>query len=98
MEIEGSGFTVKESKFDYFFGRVSSSHKNQRRALDNLENLRRLGIDEAAGGKERLLEIFAEGLTAPQVGEPSITRYGTTIVRGCLKSCERSNFMPIASP
>lgn len=80
MEIEGSGFIIKESKFDYFFGRVSSSSKNQRRSLDNLENLMGLGIEEAASGKERLLEIFAEGLTAPQVGLRS-SRYGTTIVR-----------------
>lgn len=49
--------------------------------MDNLETLRRLGIDEAAGGKERFLEIFAEGLTASQVGEPRSTSYGTTIVR-----------------
>lgn len=81
MEIEGSRFTVKESKFDYFFGRVSSNSKNQRRSLDNLENLKQLGIDEAADGKERLLKIFAEGLTAPQVGEPRSSRYGITIVR-----------------
>lgn len=76
MEIEGLGFTVEESKFDYFFSRVSSNSKNQRRSLDNLENLKQLGIDEAADGKESLLEVFAQGLTAPQVGESRSSRYG----------------------
>jgi hypothetical protein len=51
--------------------------------LDNLENLKQLGIDEAADGKERLLEIFAEGLTASEVGEPRSSRYGT---RACFKT------------
>ena len=81
MQIEGQGFTIKESKFDYFFGRVTSNLQNQRRSLDNLENLKRLGIDEAAGGRERLMEIFAAGLAVPQVAEPHRSRFGTTIVR-----------------
>lgn len=81
MQIEGLGFTVKESKFDYFFGRVTSSPKNQRRSLDTLRDLRQLGITEEAGGRERLLEIFFLGLTALQVKDPITTRFGTTIVR-----------------
>ena len=80
MEIEGSGFTVKESKFDYFFGRVTSSPKNQQRALNNLQNLRQLGIDESAGGRERLMQIFAQGLTAQETTRKD-TEYGTNIVR-----------------
>lgn len=66
-QIEGKGFTVKESKFDFFFGRVTSNTKNLRRSSDNLENLNILGIDEAADGRERLLEIFQEGLNAPEI-------------------------------
>lgn len=50
--IQGEGFTVNESKFDFFFGRVTSNPRNARRSLDNLEGLRKLGIDEASGGKE----------------------------------------------
>ncbi len=80
MQIEGSGFTVKESKFDYFFGRVTSSPTNQRRSLQNRDNLKRLGIDEASGGRERLLEIFVEGLTA-QVTKEEENVYGVIITR-----------------
>jgi len=79
--MDDAQFIIKESKFDYFFGRVNSSPANQRRSIENLENLRLLGIDEASGGKERLLEIFSEGLTATQVGQPYNSRYGVTVVR-----------------
>lgn len=80
MEIEGSGFAFRESKFDYFFGRVTSSAKKQRRSLQNLENLRQLGIDEAADGRERLLEIFTEGLTAQET-ERNESEYRISIIR-----------------
>jgi hypothetical protein len=80
-ENEGNlGFTLKESKFDYFFGRVQSNPRNQRRALQNLADLRQLGIDEAAGGRERLLLIFQHGLNAPETGR-YFSEYGITITR-----------------
>ena len=78
--IQGEGFTINESKFDFFFGRVTSNPRNARRSLDNLEGLRKLGIDEAAGGKERLLQIFQEGLNTPIIKEVT-DDYGTTLVR-----------------
>ena len=56
--IQGNGFTIKESKFDYFFGRVISSPSNQARSLQNLQDLKKLGIDEAAGGREQRNESF----------------------------------------
>ncbi len=43
--IQGAGFTVKSNKFDFFFGRVTSTPSNTRRAIDNLRDLRILGID-----------------------------------------------------
>lgn len=80
--IQGAGFTVKSSKFDFFFGRVTSTPTNTRRSLDNLRDLRTLGIEEASGGKEQLLEIFAEGLNAPEVeGDRKINEYGENISR-----------------
>ncbi|NEP37950.1 MAG: hypothetical protein F6K35_01165 [Okeania sp. SIO2H7] len=80
--IQGSGFTIKESKFDFFFGRVTSSPRNLQRSLDNLENLEKLGIREESDGKERLMQIFSEGLTAPEILEDrQITEYGTNISR-----------------
>jgi len=78
--IEGKGFTIHISKFDYFFGRVASSPSNQARSLQNLQDLNRLGINEAAGGREHLLQIFEEGLIAPEV-ERRETTYGITIRR-----------------
>lgn len=80
--IQGSGFTIKESKFDFFFGRVTSSRRNFQRSLDNLENLEKLGIKEDSGGRERLMQIFSEGLTAPEVLEDrQVNEYGTNISR-----------------
>lgn len=78
--IQGEGFTVNESKFDFFFGRVTSNQKNARRSLDNLEGLRKLGFDEASGGKERLLQIFQQGLNGSILKEVT-DDYGTTLVR-----------------
>ena len=78
--IQGEGFTVKQSKFDYFFGRVTSSPHNEERSQQNLEDLRELGIDETSDGRERLLQVFTEGKNAPEVGR-HITNYGVTITR-----------------
>jgi hypothetical protein len=78
--IQGNGFTIKESKFDYFFGRVTSSAHNQQRSLQNWRDLANLGIVETVGGKGRLMEIFQAGLTSPEVRR--ITNdYGTTVIR-----------------
>ena len=78
--IQGNGFTIHVSKFDYFFGRVASSPSNQARSLQNLQGLNRLGINEATSGTERLLQIFEERLIAPEV-ERRETTYGITIRR-----------------
>lgn len=80
MQIEGQGFTVKEAKFDFFFGRVTSNPTNQQRSLQNRNNLLRLGIDEAAGGRERLMAMFAVGLTA-QITKEEEKEYGIVITR-----------------
>ncbi len=77
---ENWGFTLKESKFDYFFGRVRSNPRNQQRGLQNLADLRQLGIDEAARGRERLLQIFQDGLNALETGR-YFSEYGITITR-----------------
>lgn len=78
--IQGNGFTIKESKFDYFFGRVTSNPHNQQRSLQNLQDLKKLGIEESAGGQERLMQFFQDGLKSPEVSRKT-TDYGTTVVR-----------------
>lgn len=78
--LEGEGFTIKVSKFDFFFGRVTSNPDNTRRSSDNLENLKMLGIEEEQGGRERLLQIFAEGLISPELPQiRKITKYGINL-------------------
>jgi len=79
---EGADVTIKESKFDYFFGRVTSNPRNAQRSLDNLESLQKLGIDEAYGGRERLMQIFHEGLNAHEIIEDrKISEQGLNISR-----------------
>lgn len=77
--IQGDGFTINESKFDFFFGRVTSSPRNAIRSQNNLEGLRKIGIE--AGDREGLMQIFHEGLNAPQIGDERVDEYGITIVR-----------------
>ncbi|MEA5620230.1 hypothetical protein VB711_20615 [Cronbergia sp. UHCC 0137] len=78
--IQGNGFSIKESKFDYFFGRVTSNPSNQKRSLQNLEDLKKLGIDEARGGREQLMKVFQDGLNSAEVKRIT-TEYGTIIVK-----------------
>jgi hypothetical protein len=65
--IQGNGFTIKENKFDYFFGRVISNPHNRQRSLQNLQDLNQLGADEQNNGKESLMQRFEEGLLSPEV-------------------------------
>jgi hypothetical protein len=78
--IQGNGFTIKESKFDYFFGRVTSSPSNEARSRQNLQDLNKLGIDEASNGQERLMNIFESGLTALEI-KRKVNEYGITIIK-----------------
>jgi len=78
--IQGNGFTIKEGKFNYFFGRVTSSPHNKQRSLQNLQDLKKLGVDESTGGREHLMQIFQDGLKSPEVSRKT-TDYGTSIVR-----------------
>jgi len=76
----GAAVTVKPGKWDYFFGRVSSGEHNKARSLQNVRDLNRLGFDEAAGGKEALLEVFESGKSLPET-ERLVTKYGVTVTR-----------------
>lgn len=78
--IEGNGFTIKQSKFDYFFGRVTSSPSNQARSRQNLEDLKKLGIDEGTNGQKLLMEIFESGLNSSEI-KRKINDYGITIIK-----------------
>jgi hypothetical protein len=71
---------VDEGKWDYFFGRVTSSEHNQLRSIQNLHDLGTLGIKEANGGRVQLTIIFKQGLSAPEVSRV-VGQHGTTVVR-----------------
>ena len=74
------GVTVKEGKWDYFFGRVKSNPDNEARSLQNMKDLETLGIKEAEGGQAKLLKLFEEGKGLPEAGRHT-TEYGVTITR-----------------
>jgi len=76
----GARVTVKESKWNYFFGRVKSSAHNESRSLQNVKDLETLGIEEGKGGRERLMELFESGLSSPEKGK-LVAEYGTTITK-----------------
>jgi RHS repeat-associated protein len=71
---------VKPGKWDYFFGRVTSNPHNQARSLQNLRDLNTLGFDEAAGGREALMNLFEQGRRLPEVAR-HVTEHGVTITR-----------------
>lgn len=76
----GPRVIVQEGKWDYFFGRVTSSPHNTARSLQNLKDLGTLGFDEAAGGREALLRLFEATRSSPEVAR-HVTQYGVTITR-----------------
>lgn len=80
--IQDQGFIIKKSKFDYFFGRVTSTPDNTQRSLQNLRELKRLGIEDNQQGQEKLLKIFQKRLNAVEIIENrKINEYGISIVR-----------------
>ena len=74
------GVTVKPGKWDYFFGRVTSNPHNQARSLQNLRDLRTLGFDEAAGGRNALTKLFQESQRLPEAAR-HVTEHGITVTR-----------------
>lgn len=78
MELKYRFYSGKQ--VELFFGRVASTPANQARSIQNREDLKALGIDEEDNGRDRLLEIFADGLNAPQIKQ-KIDDHGTTISR-----------------
>ena len=69
-------FTVAESKFDYFFGRVVEGNvHNVQRSAQNLKDLTALGISS----KKQLEKIFATTLVKGTEVSRSTNKYGITI-------------------
>lgn len=74
-----AGFTVNPSKFDYFFGRVTTGHAdNIRRSADNLRDLTKLGINN----QNELMKVFNKAFESGAILSTKTNQYGTTITRG----------------
>ena len=72
------GYTVAAEKFDYFFGRVTSSPDNMRRSLQNLSDLNEMGITS----QNALIRVFNKAFSSgKQMGGARITPHGTTITK-----------------
>ncbi|CAI9430325.1 hypothetical protein MSHRCOH1_08995 [Candidatus Ornithobacterium hominis] len=78
------GFSVAQSKYDYFFGRVTTGKQhNINRSAQNLKDLSTLGIKN----EKQLTNIFSKAFEKGTVISTKTNEYGTTIT----KSIEVSN-------
>lgn len=77
--LQGQGFSVRASKFDYFFGRVQSE-ANRARSLQNRQDLGQLGIADTETGHQYLLSLFHRGLSGTEISRRQ-TPYGLNITR-----------------
>ena len=75
-------FRVKQGKWNYFFDRnVKPDAHNTPRAIQNKAALEKLGILDDARGKEKLLDVFEQGLKSPTKGKPHESAYGITVTK-----------------
>jgi len=72
------GFTVNPTKFDYFFGKVTTgSEHNITRSAQNLKDLTTLGIKN----ESQLTKIFGNALENGTVVSTKTSQYGTTVTK-----------------
>jgi RHS repeat-associated protein len=71
------GYTVAAEKFDYFFGKVNSSPGNMRRSLQNLKDLKEMGL----ASRSALIRIFNKAFSSGTEVSTQITPHGTTIMK-----------------
>lgn len=74
---KASRFTVKSSKFDYFFGRVVTSNEhNIQRSAQNLADLTTLGIKT----EKDLMRVFNKAWNSPIINKIETT-HGVSIIK-----------------
>ncbi|WP_428979068.1 RHS repeat-associated core domain-containing protein [Flavobacterium lipolyticum] len=71
------GYTVAAEKFDYFFGKVNSSPDNMRRSLQNLSDLKEMGL----ASKGALIRMFNKAFSSGTEISTKFTPHGTTITK-----------------
>ena len=76
-KLKAPSFIVDPKKYDYFFGKVTSSAHNAERSMQNFKSLKRLGIADA----KSLNKIFKQALDKGKIIKESTSKYGTTVTR-----------------
>jgi hypothetical protein len=77
-QIANKGYTLNPTKFDYFFGRVTTGNShNILRSAQNLKDLTKMGITN----ESQLVSVFDEAFTDGVVLSIKSTQYGTTVVK-----------------
>lgn len=75
---KASEFSVANSKFDYFFGKVKTGNShNVQRSAQNLKDLTTLGIKS----KDQLLKVFGKALSDGTEVKTIVNQHGTTITK-----------------
>ena len=74
--VDAGNYTVDINKFNYFFGKVTSSKKNAARSKQNKEVLSKLGITN----EQQLMDIFDQAINTEEIEEKKI-KEGITKVR-----------------
>ncbi|CAN5571281.1 hypothetical protein BH09ACT4_BH09ACT4_12780 [soil metagenome] len=74
------GVRVPDGKWDFLFGRVSSSVHNAARSAQNLKGLSELGIEDTEAGRATLTSLF-ENMTrnTSNITKEFVNEYGKTI-------------------
>lgn len=74
-------FSVAVDKFNFFFGKVTSSPDNTRRSKQIQEGLQKLGIEDNPTGEAKLLELFDKALDSPIVIDSKIKSNGQIVTK-----------------
>ena len=77
IPVNNIKYTVDPKKYDFFFGKVSSSPHNATRSIQNAKALETLGITN----KAQLNSIFEHAIIEGEIVSTKTGSFGTTIVR-----------------
>lgn len=76
--ISTRGYIVNQSKFDYFFGRVTTGNvDNIRRSAQNLKDLTTLGIKN----ESQLIKVFDQAIEKGSTISIKTSEYGTNVMK-----------------
>jgi len=83
--LRGSNAIINAGKYDYLFGRVTSSPHNIARSIQNLAQMTRLGVDDTVAGRTLLQSHLEAVVRDPSnIVETFTNQYGTYQVRESL--------------